>query len=175
MRRHTAKVTRSLAVSGSPSPTEARSSDRWCPPAARAALQSAAPRNSNWPESCELQGRAADGRAGLGRPARSHGARSGWPVQHGTARPRPEPPNGSRPGRAFAKCLINFGLRPDRPAGIRHRQPMGDRPLRTVAHDVTQRRGAHCSLLGGHQGADTVPCRCDFSDTRNSVISISLS
>ena len=80
-----------------------------------------------------------------------------------------------RPGSAFAKCLLNFGLRPDRPAGIRHREPMGDRPLRTVAHDVTQRRGAHCSLLGGYQGVDTVPCRCDFSDTRNSVISISLS
>ena len=45
-------------------------------------------------------------------------------------------------GRAFAKCLLNFGLRPDRPAGIRHRQPMGDRPLRTVACDVTQRRSA---------------------------------
>ena len=30
--------------------------------------------------------------------------------------------------------------------------------------------GAHCSLLGGHQGADTVPCRCDFSDTRNSML-----
>ena len=30
------------------------------------------------------------------------------------------------PGRAFAKCLLNFGLRPDRPAGIRHRQPMGE-------------------------------------------------
>ena len=46
------------------------------------------------------------------------------------------------PGRAFAKCLLNFGLRPDRPAGIRHRQPMGDRQLRTVACDVTQRRSA---------------------------------
>ena len=47
-----------------------------------------------------------------------------------------------RAGRAFAKCLLNFGLRPDRPAGIRHRQPMGDRQLRTVACDVTQRRSA---------------------------------
>ena len=36
------------------------------------------------------------------------------------------------PVRVFAKCLLNFGLRPDRPAGIRHRQPMGDRQLRTV-------------------------------------------
>ena len=41
-------------------------------------------------------------------------------------------------GGAFAKCLLNFGLRPDRPAGIRHRQPMGDRQLWTVACDVTQ-------------------------------------
>ena len=47
-----------------------------------------------------------------------------------------------RPGRAFAKCLLNFGLRSDRPAGIRHRQPMGDRQLRTVACDVTQRQSA---------------------------------
>ena len=49
---------------------------------------------------------------------------------------------GARPGGAFAKCLLNFGLRPDMPAGIRHRQPMGDRQLRTVACDVAQRRSA---------------------------------
>ena len=50
--------------------------------------------------------------------------------------------DGISPGGAFAKCILNFGLRPDRPAGIRHRQPMGDRQLRTVACDVTQWRSA---------------------------------
>ena len=67
--------------------------------------------------------------SGMSSRPPSTGRRSVWHSCHG-------------PGRAFAKCLLNFGLRPDRPAGIRHSQPMGDRQLRTVACDVTQRRSA---------------------------------
>ena len=82
-------------------------------------------------------------------PAATH---RDWRVRHDAVRPGQLPAathrywrvrhDAVRPGRVFAKCLLNFGLRPDRPAGIRHRQPMGDRQLRTVACDITQRRSA---------------------------------
>ena len=76
-----------------------------------------------------------------------------------------------RPGRVFAKCLLNFGLRPDRPAGYV-----------TASQWETGNSGQW--RVTSHNGAErTVVClvatrgliRCDFSDTRNSVISISLS
>ena len=59
-------------------------------------------------------------------------------------------------GQRIRQVSIKFRITARQAGWIRHRQPMGDRQLRTVACDVTQRRGAHCSLLGGHWGADTV-------------------
>ena len=73
-----------------------------------------------------------------------------------------------RPGRAFAKCLLNFGLRPDRPAGY-------------VTASQWETGSSGQWRVTSHNGAErTVVClvatrgliQCDFSDTRNSVISI---
>ena len=59
------------------------------------------------------------------------------------------------PARVFAKCLLNFGLRPDRPAGYvtaSQWETGSSGQRRLTSHDG----GAHRSLLVGHQGADTV-------------------
>ena len=59
------------------------------------------------------------------------------------------------PGGVFAKCLLNFGLRPDRPAEYvtaSQWETGSSGQWRATSHND----GAHCSLLGGHQGADTV-------------------
>ena len=65
------------------------------------------------------------------------------------------PPPPPCPGGVFAKCLLNFGLRLDRPAGYvtaSQWETGSSGQWRVTSHNG----GAHCSLLGGHQGADTV-------------------
>ena len=75
------------------------------------------------------------------------------------------------PGRVFAKCLLNIGLRPDRPAGYvtASQWETGS----SGQWRVTSHNGAECTVvcLVATRGL----IRCDFSDSRNSVISISLS